>query len=319
MLLAPGPIVAGSIALSRITRSERPAPPAVNEVVVRGQAPEAKPATSSPATIWPIDVRLSAACAARGEQLESLLGADCHVLVAAPFVIAGDLAPEVLREWHSQTIQPAAHAMAERYFSIPPSEPITVLLWSSKDSYEAYSDKLFRDRGISIYGYYKPRERTLVMNISTGAGTLVHELTHALIAFDCPDVPDWFNEGFASLHEQCRFREDEQGPWIEGLINWRLARLQDELAQKRLPSLEDFVRDDDFRNEREAVNYAQARYLCLYLQERGMLETYYATLRKHIETDRTGAKTLLAIFPEHSWQTLNNDYQQFVRQLPPVK
>ena len=37
------------------------------------------------------------------------------------------------------------------------------------------------------------------MNIGTGGGTLVHELTHSLIAFDFPHVPDWFNEGLASL------------------------------------------------------------------------------------------------------------------------
>ena len=87
-----------------------------------------------------------------------------------------------------------------------------------------------------MYGYYKPQQRTLVMNISTGGGTLVHELTHALIDFDFPLVPDWFNEGLASLHEACHILPDESR--IEGLTNWRLPGLQQAVAERRLPSLE---------------------------------------------------------------------------------
>jgi hypothetical protein len=188
-------------------------------------------------------------------------------------------------------------------------------LFSTKDSYEHYAHQLYRDRGISIYGYYKPRERTLVMNISTGGGTLVHELTHALVAFDCAEVPDWFNEGLASLHEQCRFREDERGPWIEGLINWRLPRLQKELAAERVPSLVDFIQDGDFRGEREAVNYAQARYFCLYMQRRGVLEKYYAELRQNIDTDPSGVNAVKAVFPDQSWGELDVEFAKFVQEL----
>ena len=73
-----------------------------------------------------------------------------------------------------------------------------------------------------------------MLNLGTGTGTLLHELTHALADFDVPDMPDWLNEGLASLHEQCRFRNDEQGPWIEGLVNWRLDALQAVVRQSRL-------------------------------------------------------------------------------------
>jgi hypothetical protein len=317
LALAPVPIVAGSIALSNLARSERAAPLASNDVMEPATVGEVQlvgylaPETAS--------VKLSADCAARGRQIGEQLGDKCAVFVQAPFVIAGDMSQKDLHAWYDETIHPAAVAMGHRYFKTKPSQPITVLLFSGKESYEHYAEKLFKDRGISIYGYYKPRERTLVMNIGTGGGTLVHELTHALVAFDCPDVPDWFNEGLASLHEQCRFREDERGPWVEGLVNWRLPRLQKELEAQRVPSLADFIRDDDFRGEREAVNYAQARYFCLFMQRRGVLETYYAALKKNIKDDPHGVAAIKAAFPNLSWKELDAEYRQFVRELKPPR
>jgi hypothetical protein len=263
----------------------------------------------------PVDQALCAACETRAADLRQALGEKCEVIVASPFVVAGDMSLDELTKWHQQTIRPAAVAMSTRYFEQRPDQPITVLLFATKDSYEHYAHQLYRDQGISVYGYYKPRERTLVMNISTGGGTLVHELTHALVAFDCPDVPDWFNEGLASLHEQCRFREDARGPWIEGLINWRLSRIQQELAAERLPSLADFAVDGDFRGEREAVNYAQARYFCLYLQHLGLLEKFYVQLRANIEVDPQGVQAIKAVFPDRAWAEIDAGFADFVREL----
>lgn len=317
MVLGPVPIVAGSIALSNYARSERTAPLATNDVLVPEAPPRNVQLVHYLADDTATDEKLAAACAARGKAIKGQLGEKCEVILGAPFVVAGDMREAELQDWYERTIRPAAVAMGHRYFTRQPTEPITVLLFSSKESYEHYADKLYRDRGISIYGYYKPRERTLVMNIATGGGTLVHELTHALVAFDCPDVPDWFNEGLASLHEQCRFREDDDGPWVEGLVNWRLPRLQKELEAKRVPSLATFIRDDDFRGERESVNYAQARYFCMFMQKRGKLEAYYAALRKHIAKDPHGERAIREVFPDLTWEELDAEYQQFVRELKP--
>ena len=40
------------------------------------------------------------------------------------------------------------------------------------------------------------------MNISTGGGTLVHEIVHPFVAANFPNCPAWFNEGLGSLYEQ---------------------------------------------------------------------------------------------------------------------
>jgi hypothetical protein len=129
----------------------------------------------------------------------------------------------------------------------------------------------------------------MVMNIATGTGTLVHELTHALIAYDLPTVPMWFNEGFACLHEQCTVEHDT----IIGHTNWRLPGLQKALAAGRLRPLRDLVTQRDFYGDLRGVNYAQARYFVLYMQRRGLLKRFYKHFRKlHAEAAKRRAEAL---------------------------
>jgi hypothetical protein len=264
-------------------------------------------------------VALERACREAADDLTVRLSLGSPTIVRAPFVVAGDLDAADLESWYSTTIGPATRTMARRYFDSPPDEPITVLLFSDKDSYERHSRLLYADQGISKYGYYIPHLRTLVMNIGTGAGTLVHELTHALIDFDFPDVPDWFNEGLASLHEQCRIRDNESG--IDGLPSWRLPGLQKTLRLGRLRSLEALLRDDDFRGQHVGLNYAHARYLCLFLQSernpRGcdVLGELYRELRAGQDRDPQGVDALQRVFRGQSWAELDAAFRAFVLSL----
>ncbi len=256
--------------------------------------------------------KLARDCAAVAKRLDDRLGDDCHVISRPPFVIGGDMSERRLREWHTDTIGPAARAMAHCYFETAPDRPITVLLFTGEQSYNHYAKELFGDDDVSIYGYYKPGVRTLVMNIGTGGGTLVHELTHALIDFDYSRVPDWFNEGLASLHEQCGFREGPEGPWVEGFENWRLPGLKEAIRRGRLRPLASLIRDDDFRGRQEGTNYAQARYFCLYMQRKGMLKDCYRALRRHQKDDPLGYQTISDLFADVSWARLDHDFQAWV-------
>ena len=319
-IVAPVPIVLGSMHLSRWMRPER-LPPASNQAIVRGQEPPLE--RSSRKGVEPVELtavrapsingrqpNLQARCDESAQDLAEQLGPECSAIARAPFVIAGDCTTEVLNRWHEQTIGPAARALAHAYFRVPPDEPIRVLLFSGERSYNHYARLLYGDEGISVYGYYKPAQRTLVMNISTGGGTLVHELTHALMDFDFPQVPDWFNEGLASLHEQCHIRRDESG--IDGLVNWRLDGLQRAMEQDKLRSLRSLIGDNDFRGKREGLNYAQARYFCLYMQEQGVLEEYFQKFRDNQQHDPLGYKTVAQVFPERSWDELDADFLRWV-------
>jgi len=298
-----------SLALTNWLRPEAPHGFIANEVLLRGShAGVAAAAELDSDALHSLEVP----CRKSAEQWAARLGEPCRVIVRPPFVVAGDMSETKLSDWHRQTIAPAALAMANSYFRASPTEPITILLFSGEASYNRYAHRLFGESDISIYGYFKPQQHTLVMNIGTGGGTLVHELTHALINFDFPQVPDWFNEGLASLHEQCRFREDARGLWIEGVENWRLPGLQSAICKQKLRSLAALISENDFRGALEGTNYAHARYFCLYMQRQGVLENFYREFRKHRRTDPRGSQTVLDVFPRKSWEDLDREFQAWV-------
>jgi len=313
LALAPGPILAITLGISRWARCEPQEPPSDNHATVRGQDPDSR-TSSSPAPVSPaVSATLQRDCQRRADSLRGQLESGATVLVRPPFVLSGDLPAEEFERWYSQTVGPASRAMGRVYFRHPPVRPITILLFGEESSYNRSTKSLFGEEGISVYGYYKPQQRTLVMNIGTGGGTLVHELTHALIEFDFPLVPDWFNEGLASLHEACHILPDESG--IEGLTNWRLPGLQRAVTEQRLPSLERMIGQPDFRGEQVGLNYAQARYFCLYLQHQRLLERFYRQFRSTHASDPTGAATIRQVFGNMNWADLDADFQRWVMTL----
>ncbi|HUT61673.1 MAG TPA: hypothetical protein VNA25_27860 [Phycisphaerae bacterium] len=217
------------------------------------------------------------ACNREADKLRARLDDTFAVTVSAPFIIAGNMAKPQLGRYAEGSVVRPAKAMWASYFDAKPTRPITILLFADANSYALWARKLFNDTPVPHFGYYKPGVRTMVMNISTGTGTLVHELTHSLIVYDFPKVPDWFNEGLASLHEQCSVRPDR----IIGLTNWRLPGLQAAIRADKLRPLEDLITADDFYGRQQGINYAQARYFCMYMQTRGVLVEFYKHFRRN--------------------------------------
>ena len=314
LILGPLPILAVSWTLSESFRADDASKPAGNHVFEFPRLTRTATAAErkSRANESRSTDRLDRLCRDSASQLKKKAGDEAQIVVHPPFVITGDMSKDEIEGWYSRTIHPAAEAMANSYFRTAPTQPITILLYPEETSYNENAKKLFSDQGISVYGYYKPQSRTLVMNIGTGGGTLVHELTHALVDFDFPDVPDWFNEGLASLHEQCQFRDGNDGPWVEGLVNWRLTGLQKTIRAKRLRLLKEMIEANDFRGELEGTNYAQARYLCLYLQRHDLLVKFYKQFRQDQKQDLLGVKTLENVLSITSWPTFDTEFQKWV-------
>lgn len=229
--------------------------------------------------------------------------------VAGPFVIAGDGSPTQLARYRDRTVLAAARALWATYFRNRPDEPVLVLLFESRGPYARLARKWFDDGNPPHFGYYRRRQNVMLMNVSTGTGTLVHELVHALIAPDFPEVPDWFNEGLGSLYEQCSL----DGERITGHANWRLPGLQRAIRAGELRPLREMIEDGDFRDgERVGLNYAQARYLLMYLQEKGMLDAYYKRFRARAEEDPRGLRTLEELVAPQSLEAFEAEWRKWV-------
>ncbi|MDP6379997.1 MAG: hypothetical protein QF662_01520 [Phycisphaerae bacterium] len=230
-----------------------------------------------------------------------------------PFVVAGDLKPARLHGIMLRSVQKPAEALWQQYFRTRPKEAVTILLFKNDKSYRKWAKKLFGDTRVSHFGYYRPGDRVMVMNIGTGTGTLVHEIVHALMAPDFPACPAWFSEGLGSLYEQCMVRPKG----LEGLLNWRLPALLKALREGRLRSLKDLITKGDFRGATEGLNYAQARYFCMYMQERGVLEKYYRLFRAGAGKDPTGLKFVEEVFGKKSMKKVDKGYRDWLSSLKP--
>jgi hypothetical protein len=217
-----------------------------------------------------------------------------NYVVAGPFVIAGNGSKDRIARYRDQTILAAARALQAMYFDTEPTEPVLILLFESAEPYQRLAKKWFGDEEVPHFGFFRRSQSVMLMNVGTGTGTLVHELVHALIAPDFPHVPDWFNEGLASLYEQCAIGRDYRS--IQGLPNWRLPALKVAIKKDQLRPLRELIEDDNFYDpQRVGMNYAQARYLLMYLQEKKLLADYYARFRDNAKDDPTGLKTLQAV------------------------
>ncbi len=220
---------------------------------------------------------LAAACSQTAEYWRRQLGTDGHSISRPPFVLAGNLADDELLAWHVETVRPASLAMGERYFEQDPDRPVVVLLFRDAATYRAEAARLFGDHTIGRHGYYRRHLNTIVVNAESGRAAMLHELTHALMAFDFPHAPTWLREGMATLHEDCRI--ELHPPRIVPLPGARRATLRRALADGRLPSLEALLQSTDFEGAQQAVFYAMARHFCRFLDEQGVLESVYRSAR----------------------------------------
>src|SRR5690606_28007882 len=250
-------------------------------------ASAAQPAATQPAAAAENAMeKQAAALMARWQERFAAEGMES--VVASPWVIATDGDAAALRRYQDGTIRAAERALRKQFFETGPKAPVLILLFESPAMYRRLSADWLDDRDPPHFGYYR-RDGIMVMNVSTGTGTLVHELTHALMAGDFPDAPDWFNEGLASLFEQCSITDEG----IVGHVNWRLPALQKALRDDRLGSFKNLLTTPDFRGQQVGLNYAQARYLMMYLQENDLLRRFYISLRnRNREQDPSGIKSL---------------------------
>lgn len=238
---------------------------------------------------------------------------DFKIIIQKPFVVVGDEDLATIQQRATRTVGWAAKRLKEVYFTEDPIHILDVWLFKDEDSYNRNAKELFGRKPTTKFGYYSSYNRSLVMNISTGGGTLVHEIVHPFIESNFEDCPSWFNEGLASLYEQCREKDGK----IWGSTNWRLRGLQLAIRDDRVPSFEELFSTtrDEFYDEDPGTNYSQARYLCYYLQEHGKLVEFYETFRDNVDTDPTGIKSLRKVLGTDDLVQFQKDWHEYVMRL----
>jgi hypothetical protein len=235
--------------------------------------------------------------------------AGMRYLAAGPFILAGDGTAEQLAQYRDGTVLAAARALEATYFRTPLREPVVICLFESEEPYKRLAGEWFDQTDVPHFGFYRHADRVMFMNVATGTGTLVHELTHALIAPDFPTVPSWFNEGLASLYEQCSL----SGDTITGLANWRLPALQKAIRDGTLRPLKELIEDRDFyRQDLVGINYAEARYLMYYLQQKKLLTAYYRRFRDNAEKDPTGLNSLESVIEPQALDAFEKQWRAWV-------
>ncbi len=198
----------------------------------------------------------------------------------------------------------ALNAFYNGRFQKRPREAITVFLFGDAPSYGRFCQSAIHEACISVYGFYWPSERWMVMNAGLGLGTLTHELVHPLVEADFPEAPTWLNEGIASIFEAPAFPKAGE---IHGVKNWRLPRLKEALGgrarAKAMPHTLFGMSDETFRDGDEALHYGLARYFCQWLDERGKLWAFYQDYRDTHAADPSGVasfKRVVGTSPEES-------------------
>ncbi len=73
--------------------------------------------------------------------------------------------------------------------------------------------------------------------------------------------------------------------------------------------------DDEFRGEASGEHYAQARYLCYYLQEQGLLRAFFRAFRRDHAQDPRGYRTLVRILGDPDMKAFQKRWERWVLNL----
>ena len=232
---------------------------------------------------------------------------DLVVGIEEPFVVIGD---KRTLAHNAQTVRWAREHLEADFFTHRPDRIIDIYLFDDADSYTHGVVTLTGDAPTTPYGFYSPERGAMFMNIGTGGGTLVHEIVHPYVEADFPDAPAWLNEGLGSLFEQSAEREGH----IVGLTNWRLAGLKGALSRGEVPSFDKLAHmsDTTFYADERGIHYAASRYLLYYLQEKGLLRSFYTTARGVRKRDPSGYATLVKTLGERDMAAFQKRWQVFV-------
>ncbi|MCC7158631.1 MAG: hypothetical protein IT281_03745 [Ignavibacteria bacterium] len=208
------------------------------------------------------------------------------------FVIISDLGEELTYSLIDNDIRNTISSMESNFVSKTPVDVTPIFLFSDFEKYKTFvlSNFNIEESDISPYGFFKISKNTIAIRYVNWKGSISHEVTHKFTKRDFPDMPSWFDEGFASLNEKSTFRNGV----LIGDFSFRIIPLRRALKENTYTGLETLMQTDDneLYGKRSSFYYAQSRYLLMYLQQKGLLVDFYKHFRDTYTGDKTGISQL---------------------------
>ncbi len=196
------------------------------------------------------------------------------VAICPPFIaVSSDQDPKGL----CAPIQRFYDYFHEHYRTTPPAAWLVIHHYATDEQMAAHVEKHRGPRCSGTYGYYDWYRQTIAYKSKKGYfGTLQHELTHAMIFWDIPLAPRWFEEGLAALYENTDSSyHGLPNPWREKIFkNLRNPEITLDYFNK-------ILKMDDFEFERTPEPATISRALMMKLQGCGDLDRLYHNIREY--------------------------------------
>lgn len=228
------------------------------------------------------------------------------------FVIFSDMNDELTYKLIDTDIRNTIDAMSNNYVNKLPDIITPIYIFAEFDDYKEFVLKNYEiaENDISPYGFYKISKNVIVIRYVSWKGSLLHEITHRFIKSDFPNAPSWFDEGFASLNEKSTFISGT----LIGDFSLRILPLRRALKEDKYTGLKKLMEtnDEELYGQRTSYYYAQARYLLMYLQEKGLLDKYYSLFRDTYDKDNSGISQLKEITGK-SLEELDEEYLTYIK------
>ncbi|MBE2218979.1 MAG: hypothetical protein IAE90_12285 [Ignavibacteria bacterium] len=228
------------------------------------------------------------------------------------FVVFSDLDEELTYKLIDTDMRYTIDAMSGNFTKKLPTTVTPIYLFGDFDKYKEFVLKNYdiAEDDISPYGFFKISKNVIVVRYVSWKGSILHEITHRFTRSDFPTMPSWFDEGFASLNEKSTFKEGK----LVGEFSFRIIPLRRAIENNTYTSIEQMMKTDDeeLYSRRSSFYYAQSRYLLMYLQEKGLLETYYKTFRDTYAEDETGISQLETLL-DKPIGSINEDCLEYIK------
>lgn len=151
----------------------------------------------------------------------SRFGANSKYWASDNFLVITSKANKINPKEVATNMEKVVNFYKSAYEMATPDEYIVVYLVQDYKNVQPYIQKLYFNKiSFNPLGFSNFYDNSMVAWIYDGSmvGTLKHELVHLLIRSSFNFVPDWFEEGLASLYEESVF---DTSSHLQGKDNWR--------------------------------------------------------------------------------------------------